>query len=169
MFKHFCFSDVWASFGPSGPHLRRLGAILGPSWAILGPSWGHIGRSWAHLGPLLGLSGPLLGHLGPSWGHFGAMLGHLRLIWKASGAIICHLRATFHVNRLSWALLGPLSSPLGPSGALFGPIGSISRPLLDHLAAYVGISSSISPTTARKYQKRGRRCIAAGVFDKEKQ
>ena len=40
---------------------------------------------------------------------------------------------------------------------------------MDHLAAYVGISSSISPTTARKYQKRGRRCIAAGVFDNQKQ
>ena len=41
----FHFSTIWALSRPSSPHVRRLGAGLGPSWAILGPFWGHLGRT----------------------------------------------------------------------------------------------------------------------------
>ena len=54
---------------------RRLGTVLGPSWArpgpLLGPPGRPLGASWS----LLGLSWELLG---PSWGHLAALLGVLR-------------------------------------------------------------------------------------------
>ena len=146
---------ILTSFSRTG---NQFGSILDH----LGPSLGHLGRSWAHLWPILGLSGASLGQ---SWGRLGAMLRHLRLIWKASWVIFCHLRAPSHLNRPFWTHLGPSWNRLGPFLSCLAPCGQISKPILNHLGAHVGTSSSLNPPTVRKYQKGGRRCIAAGVFD----
>ena len=62
-------------FARLGASWRRLGGVLGPSWAVLGhlvAFWDVLGASWRCLGGVLGASWGILGRLGASWGRLRA-------------------------------------------------------------------------------------------------
>ena len=108
----------WGDLAHPGPTWRRLGSILGPSWAILGPPWAILGPPW----PGLALPGAVLG---PSWPHPGPSLA----ILSGPGPI-----------------LGPSWDHLGPSWDHLGPSWVVSGPSWDHLGAILGPGTSLEPT-----------------------
>ena len=135
---------------------------MGPSWAILGHLWAILGDpgpifgpSWASLAPLLGSLGAVLGPCCAISVLSGRLLGLFFAISEPHPTLIDH----------SGRIWGHLGAVWGHCCACLAPCGQISKPILNHLGAHVGTSSSLNPPTVRKYQKGGRRCIAAGVLD----
>ena len=146
----------WATVGPTWGY-------PGVSWAILGPSWGHLGRSWAHLRPISGLAGA---SLAPSWPVLGPRCAVSALSGRLLGPFFPISEPRSTLISASGRIWGHLGALWGRFWLMLGPIGAQFEAYVISPWAYLGSSSSLSPATNRKYQKGGRRCIAAGVFDK---